>query len=283
VFPAAVAALESVTARSSSGPPVPIAARVALHFHPDFDLRGQPVLERILATGTYVSQFVTGTSNGGLTAVADGDRWRWEQRIFSGAYDVSQPSDRPVYGALLLESDAYGPAPRFGSAYFRLRRSVVSRSTYAYPDSVFEPTAFGVGEQMGLIEIWRQDTPTDPLDHYIEAHVHGGVRIPEDAEALVLDPSFQDSGLADAARAAGLIVEWHHGYSVHVDTLMRHSDYRGADVAAAAAQLSDGDILTPSLLGRERGGAETDPQVLKRIWHCLARYGRAETGPAEAR
>ena len=128
-------------ARALEGPPVREGARVALHLHPDTDLRGEPTLARILDDGAYLSQFVTGTSNGGLTATAGGDRWRWEQRIFGGAYDDAPASARPVYGALSLDDDPYGPAPRFGSAYFRLRRSVVERTTFAYPDSVFEPEA----------------------------------------------------------------------------------------------------------------------------------------------
>lgn len=44
---------------------MPTKARVALHFHPDFDLWGRPVLERSLEDDAYLSQFATGTSNGG--------------------------------------------------------------------------------------------------------------------------------------------------------------------------------------------------------------------------
>ncbi|WP_326827032.1 DUF3626 domain-containing protein [Streptosporangium sp. NBC_01756] len=49
---------------------------------------GEPaILERLAKDGAYLSQFVTGTGNGGLTAHPGGDRWRWESRIFGSAYD----------------------------------------------------------------------------------------------------------------------------------------------------------------------------------------------------
>lgn len=53
-----------------------------------------------VADGVYRNQFETGTSNGGLTARPGGARWRWEQRIFGGAYDDAPAGERPRYGAL---------------------------------------------------------------------------------------------------------------------------------------------------------------------------------------
>ncbi len=58
--------------------------------------------------GVYSSQFVTGTSNGGLTAHPGGDRWRWESRISAGAYDDAAPDQRPAYGALNYRRDPVG-------------------------------------------------------------------------------------------------------------------------------------------------------------------------------
>jgi len=58
-----------------------------MSFHPDRSAGGQPLLVRMAEDGVYHSQFVTGTSNGGLTAHPGGDRRLWESRIFGGAYD----------------------------------------------------------------------------------------------------------------------------------------------------------------------------------------------------
>jgi len=62
-------ALRHVRARST-GTPLDRALRVTLNFHPE------RVVAALADTGRYVSQFVTGTGNGGLTAFAGGDRWR---------------------------------------------------------------------------------------------------------------------------------------------------------------------------------------------------------------
>src|SRR6478736_10573514 len=97
--PAQVRALDHVAALSS-GPPVDVALRVTLNFHPDRVTSGRPILVAMGQDSCYHSQFVTGTSNGGLTAHPGGDRWRWESRIFGGAYDHALAHDRPVYGAL---------------------------------------------------------------------------------------------------------------------------------------------------------------------------------------
>jgi hypothetical protein len=88
-------AIAHVAGLADGGPGDP-AWRVTLHFHPDRLVGGVPILRRMADDGVYRSQFETGTSNGGLTAFPGGDRWRWESRIFGGAYD-----DRPTCTAAL--------------------------------------------------------------------------------------------------------------------------------------------------------------------------------------
>ncbi|WP_327414806.1 DUF3626 domain-containing protein [Streptomyces sp. NBC_01233] len=62
-----VKALRHVTALSN-GPPVDPALAVTLNFHPDRWSGDRPILTALAEDGVYRSQFVTGTSNGGLTA-----------------------------------------------------------------------------------------------------------------------------------------------------------------------------------------------------------------------
>lgn len=287
------AALDWVRSRSESGPELPVDARVALHFHPEADISGIPVLGSILDRGRYVSQFVTGTSNGGLTAVAGSDRWLWEQRIFNRAYDRAAAALRPVYGALDIDGDPYGPAPRFGSAYLRLRPGVLQRTTFAYPDSTYHPDNFGVADRMGLLEAYHRDDPRhreepskdetggsqDLLDHYVEAHVHGGVRVPEDVEAIVLDPSFDDESLLEAARRSSMNVETHPGYLVDVGQIATHPEYRGPEVVEVAKNIASSiarsNRLSPVDVGRARQFSRFDSQQVKLVWHCLARFGRS--------
>ncbi len=66
-----------------------------MNFHPDRMVGGRPILLEMAEDGTYRSQFVTGTSNGGLTAYPGGDRWRWENRIFGGPTTTPPPATAP--------------------------------------------------------------------------------------------------------------------------------------------------------------------------------------------
>ena len=189
------AAVAHVAALSGDGPPLPPGVPVTLAFHPDrVDAAGRSVLAALAADGRYRSQFETRTSNGGLTAHPGGDRWRWEQRLFGGVYDDAPPSDRPVYGALDHRRTGLGGAARFGSSFLLLRPEVLARVTLCFPDSVFEPTDLAVAQRCslpGLADAALTSGEVDVLDAYVEAHVHGGVVLARDVEAVVLDPSLQ--------------------------------------------------------------------------------------------
>ena len=273
------AALRHVAARSSAGP-VPPGARVTLNFHPDRLTRdGRPILAGLARSGRYQSQFVTGTSNGGLTAHPGGDRWSWESRLFGAAYDAAPAADRPVYGALDPDGAApVGASPRFGSAHLRLRPEVLARTTFCHPDSVFEPVAFGTADRFGAIAgslAARADDRRldDPLDQYVEAHVHGPVRLRDDVEALVLDPSHRGTDVETLAATLGCRVEWHGGFRLDVDELRRHPGYRGPQFVALGEQLARAGLLTPAIIGDAARAGHHDLQDLKRVWHHLARFG----------
>ncbi|MFE7524742.1 DUF3626 domain-containing protein [Kitasatospora sp. NPDC057542] len=259
----------------SSGPPVDPALRVTLNFHPDRTVRGRPILLALAEDGVYHSQFVTGTSNGGLTAHPGGDRWRWESRIFGGAYDHAPGHERPVYGALDFRRRPLGGAPRFGSAHFRLTAEVLPRATFCYPDSVFEPSAFGVAARMSLIELAEADGQ-DALDDYIEAQVHGPLVLDRDVEALILDPSFRGTAVEAAARRLPCPLEWHPGLRLTVEELGRHPDYRGQEYVDLGAEIAVDGYLDPRIVGDAARTGLHDQQALKKVWHCLARFGAAE-------
>ncbi|MFB7194454.1 DUF3626 domain-containing protein [Streptomyces sp. NPDC056240] len=258
----------------ASGPPVDPSLRVTLNFHPDRLLHGKPILDALADDGVYRSQFVTGTSNGGLTAHPGGDRWRWESRIFDGSYDEAPAHERPVYGALNFRRKAVGGAPRFGSAHFRLTARTVARTTFCYPDSFLEPSDFGVADRMGLIDLALPDTDSrDDLDDYIEAQVHGPVRLNCHVEAVVLDPCYRDSPVEAAALRLGCPVEWHGGFRLGVEELRRHPDYRGQEYVDLAARIAVGGTLDPRIIGDAARGGCHDPQSVKKVWHYLARFG----------
>ncbi|MFE9844988.1 DUF3626 domain-containing protein [Streptomyces goshikiensis] len=256
----------------SSGPPVDPLLRVTLNFHPDGEAHGRPVLEALADDGFYRSQFVTGTSNGGLTAHPGGDRWRWESRIFNAAYDDAPAHERPVYGALNFRRQPVGGAPRFGSAHFRLTARTLTRTTFCYPDSFLEPSDFGVAERMRLIELAEADRQ-DALDDYIEAQVHGPVRPDHHVEALVLDPCYRGTAVEAAARRLTCPVEWHPGFRLTVGELRRHPDYRGPEYVELGARIAVDGVLDPRIVADAARTGDHDPQAIKKVWHCLARFG----------
>jgi len=262
--------------RAARGSAVEPSLRVTLNFHPDRLHRGVPILQALASAGAYRSQFETGTSNGGLTAHPGGDRWRWEQRIFGGAYDRAPADQRPKYGALNHRRRSVGGAPRFGSAHLRLAPHTLGRTTFCYPDSVFEPEHLGTAAALDLTRRADDDLATgvaEELDSYVEAHVHGVVDLAQDVEALVLDPVFRGSQVERDADELPCAVEWHEGFEVDLDTVLRHPGYRGPEVVALAREVAVDGRLDPAVIGTAALSGRHDPQLLKKVWHHLARWG----------
>jgi len=264
-------AVAHVASRSGGGPLDP-GLRVTVHFHPDRLAGGRSILAAMAQDGVYRSQFETGTSNGGLTAFPGGDRWRWESRIFGGAYDGAAASSRPKYGSLNHRGRAAGGSPRFGSAHLRLRSSTLERTTFCYPDSVFEPADFGVAARMSLIALAEADEQ-DYLDDYVEAHVHGVIHFATDVEAVVLDPCFRDTAVEELATSLPCPIEWHHGFVLPVDEFVKHPDYRGPEIIEAGLDIAQDGRLDARVVGAAVNAGKHDPQTLKRVWHHVARFG----------
>lgn len=242
------------------------------------------MLDALAKSGVYRSQWETGTSNGALTARPGGDRWRWESQIFEGRYDDADNAARPVYGAWNRREDPYGASPRFGPAYMRLKPEVIGRATYCWPDSVYDPQAVGGPERIeelcrladagvldpSLLPDSAADLPLDdPLNDYVEAHVHGRVVVSRDVEALVLDPTDREAH-AKVLDRLGCPVEEHPGYRVTADAI--EPGYRG-HVPVGLARTLGGEI-TPARLAEASRSGDHDPQAVKWLWHCLARFGR---------
>ncbi|MFD4140320.1 DUF3626 domain-containing protein [Streptomyces sp. NPDC058572] len=274
-------ALRHVASRSS-GTPMDPALRVTLNFHPDRTVRDKPILHALDEDGVYLSQFVTRTSNGGLTAHPGGDRWRWESRIFGGAYDDAPAHARPVYGALNFRHRPFGGAPRFGSAHFRLSAEALGRASFCYPDSFLEPSDFGVAARMSLVELAEADSQ-DALDDYIEAQIHGPVVLSRDVEALVLDPCYRGTAVETAARDLPCPVEWHPGFRLDVAELRLHPEYRGQEYVDLGTEIAVDGRLDARTIGEAARSGRYDEQALKRVWHCLARFGTTAYAADEAR
>lgn len=247
---------------------------VTINFHPDrITSGGVLVLEAIANDGLLRSQFETGTSNGGLTAYPGGDRWKWESRAFKGLYDSCHASERPKYGALNHRLSQSGGSPRFGSSHFRLRRHLLERTTFCYPESWVGPLDYGMADRVkNLIEMADSDT-LDLLDNYIEAHIHGPISVNNDVEALVLDPIYKGTEVEKCAEKLQCDIHWHKGFKLSIAEFERHADYRGAEYVELAKLIEVEGYVNPSLVGMALGLGTYEPQDLKKVWHYLARFG----------
>ncbi len=260
----------------TAGPRLDQSLDVTIHFHPDAPVNGTPLLEFLVTDGLYRSQFETGTGNGGLTAWPGGERWRWEQRMFGGAYDGAPAADRPKYGSLNYRRQPVGGAVRFGSSHLRLKHSEYGRLTFCFPDSSTEPEHFGTTNRMPLVEMaagYSTRYGLDVLDNHIEAHIHGPLTLSDHVAALVLDPSYRGTGIEAAAKRLPCPLEWHAGFRLSVGELKKHVDYRGENIVSAGEDIAEDGWLNPRIIGNAVRDQRFDRQTLKQIWHCVARFG----------
>jgi hypothetical protein len=93
----------------------------------------------------------------------------------------------------------------------------------------------------------------------------------DDVEALVLDPTCPAVDLPCP-------VERHPGFRLSTQDLLRRADYRTPESVALGLAIAEEGFITPDLLDT----AAAAPQVVKHLWHHLARFGisvEAGTGP----
>ena len=128
-----------------------------------------------------------------------------------------------------------------------------------------------------LVALARADDK-DPLDDYVEAQVHGVVDLTRDVEALVLDPCYRTTPIEVAAARLGCPIEWHGGFTLTTTELRRHPGYRGQEFVDLGVSIAEDGRLDPRVIGDASRTGRHDEQALKRVWHCLARFGNAEIG-----
>ena len=110
--------------------------------------------------------------------------------------------------------------------------------------------------------------------NYIEAQIHGELRVARDVEAIVLDPSYKGTDVESLAQTLECEIEWHDGFVLPIEELVKHPDYRGVEYVYLGKEIAKGDLLTPKIIGDAAAEGYYDEQALKRVWHYLARFGR---------
>ncbi len=234
------------------------AGTLTMNSHPDRVVADRrSVAQTLDDEGVYRSQFENDISNGGLSAHPGGDRDTWERSLFAGAYQPPgvRACERPKYGGLNLMRYLNGACPRFGSCHLRLRHAATKRATLVFGDSNAKPTDIGLIDAFApvlapLLEsitagagaLGRRGVNvrsfvdgllcgdhlhgrgvfapamTHTLNDYIEAQVHGEMRLAADVEAVVIDPAFRGTRAGElllrTARRHGLRAEWHAGLAL---------------------------------------------------------------------
>ena len=239
----------------------------------------------------------------------------------------ASPAGRPKYGALALMDHPDGPAPRFGSCYFLLHAEVSSRSTFTFGSShephapertgtldVFDPVmapllaqlergsgAFGIDDLTvaGLLDQLTSglskpsfDPQTRPLgralDSFIEAQIHGDIRLNQDVERLVADPAFRDhpvgESLATISMKYGIPLCWHPGFTLPVGKVP--DVFREYPVRPLAERIAGQGVLDAANIGAMANSLELEPEAWKawashedtltqfrRLWHVLVVNG----------
>ena len=247
---------------------------ITINFHPFKKTNnGVPILKAFSQDPFLRSQFETATSNGGLSAFEGGARWQWESRVFNQVYDQAKPEDRPKYGALNYLNHGSGASPRFGSAYFQLKPEVLERATFCYPDSYLEPDGFASYKTIATLMNLADKHVGDPLDNYIEAHIHGQLSLHNDVECLVLDPAFQKTDIETEAIELPVDIRWHKGFQLGVNELGQYLDYRGAQFVTLAKEIAEDSVLNIMTLARAEKSDQYQAQDIKKVWHYLACFG----------
>ncbi|EGL17995.1 MULTISPECIES: DUF3626 domain-containing protein [unclassified Paenibacillus] len=134
------------------------------------------------------------------------------------------------------------------------------------------------------------------LDAYIEAQIHGAIRLESDVDALVADPSFQGTAtgaqLGALCEAYGIPLYWHPGFRLAAGSVPE--DFRGPVMpplarrvaASFGAGAASPDVFDAAAIGRAAASLHRQPeawadfgtpaevlQYLKQLWHVLVRYG----------
>jgi hypothetical protein len=283
-------------------------AVITVSFHPDRLLAdGACVADHLVEDGAYHNQFRTGVSNGGL----GGDRRLWEDRMFPGLTD----DDRPVYGALNLAGHPDGASPRFGSCHLVLAPAVSARATFSLGDSSTRPAIAGTASAFapvweGLLEqvastgralnvaapsaaAWAarlgtaRSAPGRALDDYVEAQIHGGLRLPHDVTAVVADASFRGTRFEPLLGRLAPALRWSPSFRLAPDAFP--AGLRGPSVpplAAFVAARYGVARLDAEVIGRAARSVVRDPgdwssfgtapevlQLIKYLWHILVLRG----------
>jgi len=172
------------------------------------------VMQYLCSDTEYRNQFETGTSGGSLSKTS---RLQWEKVLFGGAYDKSEGYEKVKYGALNITNDPSGimSCRGYGDSFLVLKKGIKNRATFVHgdssrqdlhiitfsypvsilnfldgPDKRYDKLSEGEKcELRDVIEVAVGNKQSSPSNQpfYIEAQIHGPVRLREDVEVLMVN------------------------------------------------------------------------------------------------
>jgi hypothetical protein len=126
------------------------------------------------------------------------------------------------------------------------------------------------------------------LDSFIEAQIHGTVRLDQDVERLVADPAFRDHPVGESLAALstryGFPLCWHPGFTLPVGKVP--DVFRDYPVRPLAERIAGQGILDAANIGAMANSLELEPEAWKRwashedtltqfrrLWHVVVVNG----------
>lgn len=180
---------------------------------PDVRIRvPRDLLAAVISSGRIRNQFETGTSRGALSPPL---RVQLEQAMF-GLPPRTPAVLRPKYGYLAGTDPS--AVRHYGSVVLRLNARILKRTTATFGDSL-DDTVQGTEARLSPVPLVRPSiealyTDVDLLSYgrmcdatsggYVEAQIHGIVRISDIAEVVLTDGGVPDPATAAALAAAGV-------------------------------------------------------------------------------
>ena len=275
-----------------------LSSPITINFHPDrFSNNGRIIIENLTNDGVYYNQFKTETTSGGQTAYIGGDRFLWEQSLFSNIYP-EKTLERPKYGALNIFEYLDGASSRFGSCFFTLKPSILPQCTFAYGDSSTNPDTlctmdsfYGILASLLLdvkqsgrllnkenysvrktidrlmsIGSYKKQILGKNLDYCIETHIHGDIILNEDIESLHIDESFRGT---EFYKYAEILVEkfniglkWIPKRQIVIDDI--DNEFRGPMIKPLAGKIDNlfgnsSSIINALLIGEASRSSTLNP------------------------
>lgn len=152
------------------------------------------VFEFLLNDGVYKNLFEIGRGN---DVRAD-----WEKMLFGGIYNDSRPEEKVKYGSLNITNNKEGStAGRYGSSYMVIRKGMKKNISFIQGDSSAKELLLATFEYpvcllnvvndilfTHIIDIssGKKESALNNYGPYVEAQIHGPVRMAEDIERIVI-------------------------------------------------------------------------------------------------